>query len=204
MTKKDPVQVTIAWYRNTAESYKAGRSDLSRDEDNRKYFLNQLKWKKILDVWCAHGRDIKEFYKNGMDVTGIDLTPEFVNMAKENCPQAEIQLMDMRELIFENKTFDGIRACASLLHIPKHEVKKTLQGFHRILKRWWLLYIMVKEWIGEEYVRKEIFNNEERFFAYRQKNEIEKILEDSHFKIQKSSINSPNNATWINIFAIAE
>lgn len=52
---------------------------------------------------------------------GIDLTPEFVKMAKESCPQADIQLMDMRDLTFEDEMFDGIRACASFLHIPKEE-----------------------------------------------------------------------------------
>jgi ubiquinone/menaquinone biosynthesis C-methylase UbiE len=43
--------------------------------------------------------------------------------------------MDMRKLTFKDKTFDGIRACASFLHIPKEEAEKTLQEFFRVLKK---------------------------------------------------------------------
>ena len=206
MDKKDPVKITIDWYSHTVESYKAGRSDLSRDEDNRKYFLAHIKWKKILDIWCAHGRDILEFYKNEMDVTGIDLTPEFVTMAKENCPNVDIQLMDMRDLKFNKETFDGIRACASFLHIPKNEAKKTLQGFHRILKKWWLLFMSVIEGSGEWYDKKAKYNNEERFFSYRQKEWLEEELKENGFSIHKIFVNNPSGSgsNWVNIFAIAE
>ncbi|MEI8091928.1 MAG: class I SAM-dependent methyltransferase [bacterium] len=44
-----------------------------------------------------------------MSVTGIDLTPEFVTMAKEAYPEADIQLMDMRDIKFDDYTFDGLR-----------------------------------------------------------------------------------------------
>ncbi len=62
-----------------------------------------------------------------MNVTGIDLTPEFITMAKKEYPEANLQVMDMRDLKFKNQTFDGLRSCASLLHIPKDETKKTLE-----------------------------------------------------------------------------
>ncbi|MCX6824348.1 MAG: class I SAM-dependent methyltransferase [candidate division SR1 bacterium] len=203
---KDPVQVTIAGYSDTVKSYKAGRSDLSRDEENRKYFLEYLKGKKILDIGCAHGRDVAEFCKNGMEVTGIDLTPEFVIMAKESCPNATIQLMDMRDLKFGDKTFDGIWACASFLHIPKKETKKTLKGFHRVLKTGGLLFIAVIEGTGEGYDRRAKYNNAERFFSYRQKDGLEKKLRDNGFSIQKNFLNNPSGSgsTWVNIFAIAK
>lgn len=203
---KNPIKTTIAWYSETVDSYKAGRSDLSRDEENRRYFLEHLKWKKILDVWCAHGRDVAEFYKNWMEVTGIDLTPEFVNMAKESCSNANIQLMDMRDLKLEDHNFDGIRACASFLHIPKEEAKKTLQWFHRVLKKWWLLFVAVIEGTGEWYDRRAKYNNAERFFSYRQKDWLEQELKDNGFSIQKSFVNNPSGSSsnWVNIFAIAE
>ncbi len=195
---KDPIKTTIAWYSNSAEQYKSLRSDLIRDEENRTYFLEHLSWKKILDIWCAHGRDVCEFFKNNKEVSGIDLTPEFITMAKKSCPKANIQLMDMRKLTFEDKTFDGIRSCASLLHIPKKEIDITLEWFHRVLKKWWLLYIGVKEWDGEW------FDERDRYFAYRKQDELEQKLQQHKFSIKKSNKSNNNNRTWINIFAIAE
>ena len=163
---KDPVQTTIEGYSNSAEHYKALRSDLARDEENREYFLEHVPGKKVLDIWCAHGRDVCEFLKKGKEVMGIDLTPEFVKMAKESCPQADIQLMDMRDLTFEDEMFDGIRACASFLHIPKEEWDKTIQWFHRILKKWWLLFIGVMEWDGEWFDQRSKYKNVERFLEH--------------------------------------
>ena len=186
MSKKDPVKTTIAWYSNSFETYQSMRSDLSRDQENREYFLEHIPGKKILDIWCAHGRDVGEFFKRWIDITWIDLTPEFITIAKESCPEADIQLMDMRNLKFENKTFDGIWACASFLHIPKEEAKKTVKEFLRVLKKGWLLFIGVMEGDGEGYDKRSKYKNVERFFSYRKKEELETLLENIGCSIQKS------------------
>ncbi len=62
-----------------------------------------------------------------MEVTGIDLTPEFISLVKKDYPGSDVQIMDMRNLEFSPETFDGLRSSASLLHIPKNEVRKTLE-----------------------------------------------------------------------------
>ena len=203
---KDPVQTTIEGYSNSAEVYKSIRSDLIRDEENRTYFLANVPGDKILDIGCAHGRDVCEFFKKGKEVSGIDLTPEFVKMAKESCPKADIQLMDMRDLAFENRIFDGIRACASFLHIPKEEAEKTLKWFHRVLKKWWLLFIGVMEWSGEWFDERSKYKNVERFFSYRGKDELEKLIKNSGYNIKKSYIsNLPwSDSSRLSVFAIAE
>jgi SAM-dependent methyltransferase len=203
---KDPVKATIEWYSHSTDAYRNARSSLERDKENREYFLEHIPGKKILDIWCAHGRDVCEFFKRWIDITGIDLTPEFVEMAKASCPHANIQVMDMRDLTFESNTFDGIWACASLLHIPKRETKKTIEWFHRVLKKWWLLFICVMEGDGEGYDKRAKYNNTERFFSYWQKDQLEQKIKDNNFSIQKSFVNQPgdSNSNRVNIFAIAE
>lgn len=206
MSKKDPITTTIAWYSNSFETYKTMRSDLSRDQENREYFLKHIPGKKILDIWCAHGRDVCEFFKRWIDITWIDLTPEFVKLAKENCPEADIQLMDMRKLTFKDKTFDGIRACASFLHIPKEEAEKTLQEFFRVLKKEWLLFMGVMEGNGEGYDKRSKYKNVERFFSYRKQEELGAVLENVGFSIQKSyTATLPgSDSIWLSIFATAK
>ena len=66
------------------------------------------------------------------------------------------------------------------------------------------MFIGVKEGTGERYVKEERFNNEERFFAYRRLEEIEQLLKECKFSIQKGFIRSPDHNSWVNIFAIAE
>ncbi len=196
---KDPVKTTIQGYRNSAEAYKSMRSKHGSELPALIYFVNNIKGKKVLDIWCAHGRDVWEFCKRWMSVTGIDLTPEFVTMAKEAYPEADIQLMDMRDIKFDDYTFDGLRCWASLLHIPKEEVQQTLAWFHRILKKWGLLFLWLKEWDGEE------FDERDRFFAYWQTDEIQEVLVKNNFHIQKSTIvpSDTRKQARIHIFAIA-
>ena len=206
MKLENPIKVTIEWYTKSADIYKKLRSDTERDEVSRSYFLQHIPGKKILDIWCAHWRDVCEFFKRWFEVTWIDLTPKFVEMAKEACPSADIKLMDMRKLEFEDKTFDGIRSCASFLHIPRKESKKTLQWFHRVLKKWWLLFIAVIQWSWEWYDKRKKYYNVKRFFSFREKEDLEKELKEIGFLIKKSFINKPSDSSsiWINIFAVAK
>lgn len=113
-------------------------------------FLSKLQGKRVLDVGCANGRDAKFFYDKGLEVTGIDFTPGFVEISKEVSPGAEFLVMDMRELDFPAETFDGLWVCASFLHIPKAEALDTLRGFRKVLAQDGVLYVSVMEGATDE------------------------------------------------------
>lgn len=45
----------------------------------------------------------------------------------------------------ESQEYDGIWACASLLHVPSQEIEDVLQRIFRVLKKDGVLYFSVKE-----------------------------------------------------------
>ncbi|WP_323677911.1 class I SAM-dependent methyltransferase [Halorubellus sp. PRR65] len=87
---------------------------------------------RILDVGCGPGSDTAAFTDRGYDVVGIDLTRAFVERAHDTV-DAPLVRGDMRTLPFTDSTFDGVWACASLLHVPRRDVPGTLREFRRVL-----------------------------------------------------------------------
>ena len=45
--------------------------------------MNQYKGKKVLEVGCGVGTDLSQFARNGAKVSGVDLTPKGIALAKK-------------------------------------------------------------------------------------------------------------------------
>lgn len=57
---------------------------------------------KVLDAGCAYGRS-SVFFNN---YTGVDFSPDFIAKAKEQYPDKEFIQANLKELPFEDKSFD--------------------------------------------------------------------------------------------------
>lgn len=129
----DVVATTIKTYEELADDYHKAHCDIKEVKIIADYFIQNLKGDTVLDIGCGAGRDAKFFSDHGLQVIGIDLTSRFVKMAALTAPNAKFRQMDMRNINFPKTVFDGIWVCASFLHIPKNEAKKTLLGFKKLL-----------------------------------------------------------------------
>ena len=92
----------------------------------------------ILDAGCGSGRDSLCFMKKGYDVTMLDASGEMCKCAEALTGQKAL-CMGFHEIEFADR-FDGIWACASLLHVSEKELENVLAIFHRALKRDGVLY----------------------------------------------------------------
>jgi ubiquinone/menaquinone biosynthesis C-methylase UbiE len=201
MTNKNVVARTIQAYEETAEDYQKTHFDINEIKNIIDFFIRHSKGQKILDIGCGPGRDAKYFSKQGLDVTGIDLTSNFIKMASKNAPNAIFKQMDMRNLDFPENTFDGIYSCASFLHIPKKDAKDTLLGFRKILKPAGLVYVSVKAGTEEKFVQRKEYKGRKKFFAFYTEDEFKNLIEFCNFKILKIIINKKKDNIWINVFA---
>jgi len=201
--KNNVVAKTIKTYEELAEDYHKTHFDINEIKNIADFFIQNLKGQKILDIGCGPGRDAKYFSEHNLEVTGIDLTSNFIKMASQNVPNAKFIQMDMRNLDFPENTFDGIWSCASFLHVPKDEAKNTLLGFRKILKPTGLIYLSVKQGNEEKFVEKDEYKGRAKFFAFHTQNEFKKLIESCNFKIVKVLIDEKKD-TWINVFATKE
>ena len=92
----------------------------------------------ILDAGCGSGRDSLCFMKKGYDVTMLDASEGMCKCAEELTGRKAL-CMGFHEIEFADR-FDGIWACASLLHVSEKELENVLAIFHRALKRGGVLY----------------------------------------------------------------
>lgn len=140
-TKKTP-DSTLRYYEENAESFIAGTIDADMN-DARQRFLKELPPKAcILDFGCGSGRDTKAFLDAGYIVDAVDGSPEL-------CRIASIYTgIQVQEMLFQDlhagKEFDGIWACASILHLPKPELSETIKKIAVALKPGGVLYTSFK------------------------------------------------------------
>lgn len=106
-------------------------------------FLNLLRTESyILDFGCGSGRDTKYFLEHGYQVDAVDGSMELCRIASE-FTGIEVRQMLFQELQ-EKEKYDGIWACASILHVPKIELADILQKMCNAVKVDGVIYISFK------------------------------------------------------------
>ena len=164
--------------------------------------------KKVLDLGCGSGIQSKQLFQAGLEVVGFDLSPEMIRQAKKRIPGAKFIVGDMTILdkrIYPElaEGFDGVFAQASLLHVPKKLIPKVLVSIHDILRTNGILYLALKEGVGEKEVEEERLGMIiKRFFSFFTKVEIEGYLKNAKFQVLKVRRFLGKSPTiWLYVFA---
>lgn len=114
--------------------------DMSEIRDK---FLSYLKpGSKILDAGCGSGRDSLAFIQQGYEVEAFDLSETLAFMATEHIGQ-KVKVMSFLDIDYIEE-FDGVWACASLLHLKIEELEEAFKQFSKSLKRNGIMYCSFK------------------------------------------------------------
>ncbi len=96
----------------------------------------------ILDLGCGSGRDTKAFLDKGYQVDAIDGSEELCALASK-FTGIEVRCVDFSSIDFENR-YDGIWACASLLHVRSDELSGLIKKLFKALHPDGVLYMSFK------------------------------------------------------------
>ena len=133
---------TLSFYQKNASQYFSETVGLDISS-NRARFLNLIPKKgHILDLGCGSGRDSRFFLENGYRVTPLDASKELATLASDFIGKP-VEIISFQELDYFN-VFDGIWACASLLHCPKTEMGSILKRITYALKSQDIVYMSFK------------------------------------------------------------
>ncbi len=109
--------VNAAYYNRNAETYFKETVGIDMSRLYKSFTETLPPHAHILDAGCGFGRDSRAFLMMGYHVTAFDISEEMVIRAREFAG-IEVQIRSF-EQVNEVAVYDGIWACASLLHIPQ-------------------------------------------------------------------------------------
>lgn len=196
---KQKIKQVIETYNKIANLYAKRKEDKLLQFQLNTFISLLPKKAKVLEAGCGPGRDAAYLQEDGLDIIGIDISNGMLKEAKKK--KIKVKKMDMLNLKFEDKLFDGIWCMASLSDIQKKDAQTALKEFYRVLKDPGVIYIAVKEGEGEEIVEKEEYNKMPRFYAYYKQAELEDLLKFNGFKIVKATTSNDQGILWVEIFA---
>ena len=151
------VNQTIYYYDENAEEFCKNTIDADMSFCRDKFLQYLKNGASILDAGCGSGRDGVAFNQLGYHVTAMDASPKICREAEKALGQ-KVLCKTFEELDDEN-VYDGIWACASLLHVHKERMGEVLHRLKRALKDGGILYASFKYGEEEKVVNGRLFSN---------------------------------------------
>ncbi|TLG18074.1 class I SAM-dependent methyltransferase [Nocardia cyriacigeorgica] len=87
----------------------------------------------VADIGCGPGRLTAHLSELGLDVFGMDLSPEMIALAEQSHPGLRFEVGSMERLEIPDGSLAGLLAWYSIIHLPPRRVPEVLAGFHRVL-----------------------------------------------------------------------
>ena len=188
---------TLDYYNENAIEFVQGSMHADMSEHYARFLMYLSPGGRILDLGCGSGRDSAFFVKSGYIVTPVDGSIEICRLA-EQLLQSPVRCLKFDELDYVEE-FDGVWACASLLHVCKSETDAVIERIHRALKDGGILYASYK--LGEG----EISRDGRQFNNYTEES-IKHVFSTNQWTLEDIWISfdvrkNKKNERWINVIA---
>ena len=133
---------TLDYYELNAEAFVTQTQMLPFAGVQNRFLMKLPAGGHILDFGCGSGRDTRKFLKQGFQVTANDGSEKMCRLASEftGIPVKHMRFQDLED----KDVYDGIWACASILHLHKDELPDVLARMRDALKNRGLIYASFK------------------------------------------------------------
>lgn len=101
----------------------AGFAELVRSAGNR----------PVADIGCGTGRVTAHLASLGLAVSGIDLSPRMIEVARRSHPGLRFQVGSMLALDLPDDALGGVLAWYSTIHLPDERLPGAFAEFYRVL-----------------------------------------------------------------------
>ena len=87
----------------------------------------------VADLGCGPGQIAAYLHGQGVQVVGIDLSPEMIRVASRLYPDLAFQVGDMRQLDLPDATLAGAVAFYSIVHFSPADLEPVFREMRRVL-----------------------------------------------------------------------
>ena len=187
---------TLEYYDQNAEQFFKTTADVDFTETQDRFLRYLEPGSRILDLGCGSGRDTRYFLEKGYQVDATDGSAEICRLASEYTG------IPVKQMLFSEldavSEYDGIWACASILHLPEEELRDVMHRIGTALKEDGVFYTSFKygDFAGER---------NGRYFRDFTEESFREFLTDFHeFRMTDQWITSdvrPNRGEerWLNV-----
>jgi SAM-dependent methyltransferase len=136
-TERDPKRIVADGYDRIAERYSEWTGIDLRGPRAR--YLDVIKelvpaGASILELGCATGVPVSQALASRYQLTGVDISPRQIQLARLNVPAAEFIHADMTAIDFSTSSFDAVLAFYAITHVPREEHPALLAKIVRWLR----------------------------------------------------------------------
>ncbi|HEX8515717.1 MAG TPA: class I SAM-dependent methyltransferase [Bacteroidia bacterium] len=205
----DHSQQAANLFNKLANSYQDKFMDVSLYAESLDFFCDHLDSTNpsILELACGPGNITKYILGKRSDlfITGTDLAPKMLELAKINNPGSEFMTMDCRVLSSLTKTYDGIICGFGLPYLSKKEALKWIADVSEKLNPGGLLYISTMEDDNSRSAYKKGSTGDEIFMNYHEEGYLKAGMTENHLRVimtdRKSYIHNGEQVTDMIIIA---
>ena len=145
----------------------------------------------VADLGCGPGHIAKYLHEQGVNICGIDLSPEMIRCAARLSPDLDFRVGDMTSLDFPPASLAGIVSFYSIVHFTSAELDGVFREFRRVLAPQGLLLLSFH--VGDESVHvDDLWERPVNLdFRFHQPHEVAKVLRSADLPVIESSEREP-------------
>jgi ubiquinone/menaquinone biosynthesis C-methylase UbiE len=181
----DKTKIAVDIFNKLAQHYQDKFMDVSLYTNTFDLFCESITKEnaEVLELACGPGNITKYLLNKRPDLQllGTDLAPNMIQLAKQNNPQAEFQLLDCREILSLNKKFDALMCGFAFPYLSKGEAVKLIDDAAQILNPGGVIYISTMEDDYNKSGWKKGSTGDEIFMHYHEAGYLTKALNENGF-----------------------
>jgi SAM-dependent methyltransferase len=181
----DRYQETFETWNKVAKLYedKFMDLDLYNDTYDRLCELLPKNNPSILEIGCGPGNIAKYLLSKrpDFDLIGIDISQNMVDLAKANCPNAQFEVMDSREIDNITTKFDAIICGFCLPYLSESDVEKIIGDCKNLLNENGVLYLSFVEGETEKSGYQKGSSGDRTYFYYHNIENLKILLKTNDF-----------------------
>jgi ubiquinone/menaquinone biosynthesis C-methylase UbiE len=184
----DKYQETFETWNKVAKLYEDKFMDLDLYNDTYDRFCELVLKKKasILEIGCGPGNITKYLLAKRPDfeILATDISPNMIELAKINCPDAKFELIDSRKIDNIKNTFDAIVCGFCLPYLSEADVHKFIIDCNNLLNKNGILYLSFVEGEKEKSGYQKGSSGDRTYFYFHHLEFLTNLLKVNHFEKQ--------------------
>ncbi len=134
--------MSIQFYEDNAEDFFRRSVDADMAQGYADFAALVTSKGRVLDAGCGSGRDTVALAKLGFQVTPIEASAKLAALAAAHTG-LPVEVMTFHQIAWR-ETFDGVWACASLLHVPRADLPVAVRRLRDALVPGGILWMSFK------------------------------------------------------------